>query len=154
DKIARKLSQAGIETGILHSNRSQNQRMAALHAFRQGRVRVLVATDIAARGLDVDGISHVINFDFPPQPEDYVHRIGRTGRAEATGDAISFVTPDDEPLVRALERMTRKTIQRRNVQGFDYAEKISEQHVTPASAFSNSDRSRVVTWKPRASNRR
>ncbi|HEY8133962.1 MAG TPA: DEAD/DEAH box helicase, partial [Thermoanaerobaculia bacterium] len=85
DKIARKLIQSGIETATLHSNRSQNQRTAALHAFRNGRVRVLVATDIAARGIDVDGISHVINFDFPPQPEDYVHRIGRTGRMEATG---------------------------------------------------------------------
>ena len=154
DKIARKLSQAGIETGTLHSNRSQNQRMAALHAFRQGRVRVLVATDIAARGLDVDGISHVINFDFPPQPEDYVHRIGRTGRAEATGDAISFVTPDDEDAVRALERMTRTKIERRKISGFDYSEKIKLQQVTPASAFSNSSRSNVSTWKPRASNKR
>jgi ATP-dependent RNA helicase RhlE len=119
DKIARKLNHAGIETATLHSNRSQNQRTAALHAFRNGRVRVLVATDIAARGLDVDGISHVINFDFPPQPEDYVHRIGRTGRAEATGDAISFVTPDDEPSVKALERMIRKTIERRRIGGFE-----------------------------------
>src|SRR2546423_5180332 len=154
DKIARKLSQAGIETGTLHSNRSQNQRMAALYAFRQGRVRVLVATDIAARGLDVDGISHVINFDFPPQPEDYVHRIGRTGRAEATGDAISFVTKDDESSVRDLERMTRKTIERRKLPGFDYSENTRLQHVTPASAFSSSKRSSVATWKPRASNRR
>ncbi|HMC21535.1 MAG TPA: DEAD/DEAH box helicase, partial [Thermoanaerobaculia bacterium] len=141
DKIARKLTQSGIQTGTLHSNRSQNQRTAALHAFRNGRVRVLVATDIAARGIDVDGISHVINFDFPPQPEDYVHRIGRTGRMEATGDAISFVSPEDEPLVKALERMTRKMIERKKIQGFDYSERIKEQHVTPASAFSNSKRS-------------
>jgi ATP-dependent RNA helicase RhlE len=154
DKIARKLTQSGIETATLHSNRSQNQRTAALHAFRNGRVRVLVATDIAARGIDVDGISHVINFDFPPQPEDYVHRIGRTGRMEATGDAISFVTPDDEQLVKALERMTRQTIERKKIQGFDYSEKIREQHVTPASAFSNSKRSNVSTWKPRDSSRR
>src|SRR5439155_2349939 len=115
DKIARKLNQSGIETATLHSNRSQAQRSAALLAFRKGRVRVLVATDIAARGIDVDGISHVVNFDFPPQPEDYVHRIGRTGRAEATGDAISFVTKDDEDAVRALERMTRKKIERRQI---------------------------------------
>jgi ATP-dependent RNA helicase RhlE len=154
DKIARKLNHAGIETATLHSNRSQNQRTAALHAFRNGRVRVLVATDIAARGLDVDGISHVINYDFPPQPEDYVHRIGRTGRMEATGDAMSFVTPDDEPAVRSLERMTRKTITRQKLQGFDYAENNRLQHVTPASAFSNSERSRVSTWKPRPSSRR
>jgi len=154
DKIARKLNLSGFETATLHSNRSQSQRTAALHAFRNGRVRVLVATDIAARGLDVDGISHVINYDFPPQPEDYVHRIGRTGRAEATGDAISFVTPDDEDSVRALERMTRKKIERRNVHGFDYAEKSRLQHVTPASAFSSSKRSSVSVWKPRPSSRR
>ena len=154
DKIARKLSQAGIETGTLHSNRSQSQRTAALHAFRLGRVRVLVATDIAARGLDIEAISHVINFDFPPQPEDYVHRIGRTGRAEATGDAISFVTPDDEDSVRALERMTRKKIERRTASGFDYSEKSKLQHVTPASAFSNSSRSKVSTWNPRRSSNR
>ena len=154
DKIARKLNHAGIETAALHSNRSQNQRTAALNAFRNSRVRVLVATDIAARGLDVEGISHVINFDFPPQPEDYVHRIGRTGRAEATGDAISFVTPDDEPSVKLLERMTRKTIERRKLHGFDYSENTRLQHVTPASAFSNSERSRASTWKPRPSSRR
>jgi ATP-dependent RNA helicase RhlE len=154
DKIARKLNQAGIETATLHSNRSQGQRTAALNAFRSGRVRVLVATDIAARGLDIDAISHVINFDFPPQPEDYVHRIGRTGRAEATGDAISFVTPDDEDSVRDLERMTHKKIERRKISGFDYSEKIRLQHVTPASAFSNSSRSSVSTWKPRRSSNR
>src|SRR5438132_3103541 len=154
DKIARKLEHAGIQTGTLHSNRSQNQRTAALNAFRTGRVRVLVATDIAARGIDVDGISHVINFDFPPQPEDYVHRIGRTGRAEATGDAISFVSAEDEESVRALEKMTRKKIQRRTIPGFDYSENIKLQHVTPASAFSSSDRSRHSTWNPRPSSRR
>ncbi|MCA1734480.1 MAG: DEAD/DEAH box helicase, partial [Acidobacteria bacterium] len=105
DKIARKLAQTGVSVATLHSNRSQSQRTKALASFKDGRVRVLVATDIAARGIDVEDISHVINFDFPPQAEDYVHRIGRTGRAAATGDAISFVTPDDEGAVRALERM-------------------------------------------------
>src|SRR5207253_3726462 len=95
DKIARKLESSGVSTATLHSNRSQSQRLQALRGFKSGAVRVLVATDIAARGIDVEGISHVINFDFPPQPEDYVHRIGRTGRAHAIGDAISFVTPAD-----------------------------------------------------------
>ena len=122
DKIAGKLTQAGITTGALHSNRSQNQRTAALSAFRGGRIRVLVATDIAARGIDVEGISHVINFDFPMHPEDYIHRIGRTGRAEAIGDAISFVTAEDEEYVRALEKLTRKSIKRKHVEGFDYTE--------------------------------
>ena len=113
DKIARKLSASGIATATLHGNRSQNQRTAALAAFKAGRARVLVATDIAARGIDVNGISHVINYDFPPQPDDYVHRIGRTGRASATGDAISFVTPDDADSVRALERLMKRRIERR-----------------------------------------
>ncbi|HKO58678.1 MAG TPA: DEAD/DEAH box helicase [Thermoanaerobaculia bacterium] len=122
DKIARKLMAARIPTATLHSNRSQGQRTAALAAFRDGRVRVLVATDIAARGIDVAGISHVVNFDFPPQPEDYVHRIGRTGRAEAVGDAISFVTPEDEANVRALEKQIRKAVPRRRAEGFDYTE--------------------------------
>jgi ATP-dependent RNA helicase RhlE len=119
DKIARKLEAAGIATGTLHSNRSQSQRLAALRDFKSGKVRVLVATDIAARGIDVEGISHVVNFDFPPQPEDYVHRIGRTGRAKAIGDAISFVTPDDAANLRALERFINRGIPRKVAEGFD-----------------------------------
>jgi ATP-dependent RNA helicase RhlE len=123
DKIARKLNASGITTGTLHSNRSQNQRIAALKAFKDGTCRVLVATDIAARGIDVEGISHVINFDFPMAPEDYVHRIGRTGRAQAIGDALSFVTGEDEQYVRLLERMIKKAVERRKVAGFDYSER-------------------------------
>jgi ATP-dependent RNA helicase RhlE len=122
DKIARKLQTAKIETATLHSNRSQSQRTQALAAFKTGRCRVLVATDIAARGIDVAAISHVINFDFPMHPEDYVHRIGRTGRAAAEGDAISFVTPDDEPSVRDLEKMIGRKVARKKVAGFDYSE--------------------------------
>ena len=129
DKIARKLKQAGVDAATIHSNRSQNQRVAALDAFKRGHARVLVATDIASRGIDVEGISHVINFDFPMHPEDYVHRIGRTGRAAATGDAVSFVTPDDEQYVRLLEKMIRKTIARKRIDGFDYGDRA----VTPAS---------------------
>ncbi|HET7706462.1 MAG TPA: DEAD/DEAH box helicase [Thermoanaerobaculia bacterium] len=122
DKIARKLTAAGITTATLHSNRSQNQRLAALKAFKSGTVRVLVATDIAARGIDVEGISHVVNFDFPPQPEDYVHRIGRTGRAQAIGDAISFITPDDLSTLRALEKFISRGIPRKKATDFDYTE--------------------------------
>ena len=125
DKIARKLQQANIAAATIHSNRSQSQRVAALDAFKNGRCRVLVATDIASRGIDVEGISHVINFDFPMHPEDYVHRIGRTGRAEAEGDAISFVTLDDEPYVRDLEKMTHKRVERKTVPGFDYSERAA-----------------------------
>src|SRR5947209_13304715 len=122
DKIARKLAQGGIPTATLHSNRSQSQRLRALREFKSGAVRVLVATDIAARGIDVEGISHVINYDFPPQPEDYVHRIGRTGRAHAIGDAISFATPDDAGNVRALERFITRGIPRKRMSDFDYTE--------------------------------
>ena len=91
-----------MKTATLHSNRSQNQRLRALKDFKSGAVRVLVATDIAARGIDVDDISHVVNYDFPMHPEDYVHRIGRTGRAHAVGDAISFVTPEDHSELRSV----------------------------------------------------
>ena len=125
DKIARKLQSANIAAATIHSNRSQSQRVAALDAFKKGHCRVLVATDIASRGIDVEGISHVINFDFPMHPEDYVHRIGRTGRAEAIGDAISFVTPDDESSVRDLEKMTHKRVERKTVKGFDYTERAA-----------------------------
>jgi ATP-dependent RNA helicase RhlE len=131
DKIARKLTQAGISTVALHSNRSQGQRIAALESFKNGRARVLVATDIASRGIDVDGISHVINFDFPMHPEDYVHRIGRTGRADAVGDAISFVTPEDEPYVRDLEKLTKKAVPRKRIEGFDYTESAPIQRFIP-----------------------
>jgi ATP-dependent RNA helicase RhlE len=126
DKIARKLESSGVSTGTLHSNRSQSQRLQALRGFKSGAVRVLVATDIAARGIDVEGISHVINFDFPPQPEDYVHRIGRTGRAHAIGDAISFVTPEDHAALRALERFISRGIPRRTATGFDLRETAVE----------------------------
>ena len=128
DKIVRKLKTHNINAAALHSNRSQSQRVAALDAFKSGRARVLVATDIASRGIDVEGISHVVNFDFPMHAEDYVHRIGRTGRADAVGDAISFVTPDDEPYVKALEKMTKKTIARKRVEGFDYTETHAPAH--------------------------
>src|SRR3954464_13455700 len=120
DKIARRLESSGIKTGTIHSNRSQNQRLRALKDFKSGAVRVLVATDIAARGIDVDGISHVVNYDFPMHSEDYVHRIGRTGRAHAIGDAISFVTPEDHGALRSLERFIGRGIVRKKAEGFDY----------------------------------
>ena len=120
DRVARRLESSGIKTGTIHSNRSQNQRLRALKDFKSGAVRVLVATDVAARGIDVDGISHVVNYDFPMHPEDYVHRIGRTGRAHAVGDAISFVTPEDHAALRSLERFIGRGIVRKRAQGFDY----------------------------------
>lgn len=120
DKIARRLESSGIKTDTIHSNRSQNQRLRALKNFKSGAVRVLVATDIAARGIDVDGISHVVNYDFPMHSEDYVHRIGRTGRAHAIGDAISFITPEDQGSLRSLERFIGRGIVRKKAEGFDY----------------------------------
>jgi len=120
DKIARRLESSLIKTGTIHSNRSQNQRLRALKDFKSGAVRVLVATDVAARGIDVDGISHVVNYDFPMHPEDYVHRIGRTGRAHAVGDAISFITPEDQGPLRSLERFIGRGIVRKKAEGFDY----------------------------------
>jgi len=121
DRVARQLEQRGVRTATLHSNRSQNQRLRALNDFKSGAVRVLVATDIAARGIDVDGISHVVNYDFPMHSEDYVHRIGRTGRAHAVGDAISFVTPEDHGELRALERFIGRGIVRKKAEGFNYS---------------------------------
>ena len=94
----------------IHGNKAQNQRERALEGFRSGRARVLVATDVAARGLDVDGITHVFNFDLPNEPEAYVHRIGRTGRAGASGTAIAFCDHQERPLLRDIERLTGKPI--------------------------------------------
>jgi ATP-dependent RNA helicase RhlE len=134
DKIARKLAQAKISAATIHSNRSQSQRTQALDAFKAGRCRVLVATDIASRGIDVEGISHVVNYDFPMHPEDYVHRIGRTGRAQAIGDAISFITPDDEQAVRDVEKLTKKSVPRKRVEGFSYTESAPLQSYRPHPA--------------------
>ena len=121
DRIARVLERDGVKTATLHSNRSQNQRIRALKDFKAGTVRVLVATDIAARGIDVEGISHVVNFDFPMHSEDYVHRIGRTGRAQHVGVAISFVTDEDRGALRTLERFIGRGIVRKRAEGFNYA---------------------------------
>ncbi|HEX7071774.1 MAG TPA: DEAD/DEAH box helicase, partial [Rhodothermales bacterium] len=112
DRIVRRLGQQGHRAAVMHSNRSQGQRQRALDDFRSGRVRILVATDIAARGIDVDLISHVVNYDTPNQAEDYIHRIGRTGRAQATGRAITFVAQDEEGYLRDIERHVGAKIER------------------------------------------
>ncbi len=120
DRVVRNLQRAKISAAVIHGNRSQSQRVAALEAFRHGRVRVLVATDIAARGIDVEGISHVVNYDVPLQPEDYVHRIGRTGRAHAVGQAYTLATLEDARLVHRIEYVLKQKIERRKVEGLDY----------------------------------
>ncbi len=120
EKLARQIQQTGEKVTSLHSDRSQEQRKQAIKGFKAGNFRVMVATDIAARGLDVEGISHVINFDMPSTADDYIHRIGRTGRAHHTGDAFTFVTPDDFQMVRTLERIMPTEMETMMVEGFDY----------------------------------
>jgi ATP-dependent RNA helicase RhlE len=110
NKVARKLESAGISSAAIHGNKSQSARTSALADFKAGRVRALIATDIAARGIDVDGISHVINYDMPVEPETYVHRIGRTARAGADGDAISFCSATERDYLRAIEKLIRTSI--------------------------------------------
>lgn len=130
NRIAEQIGRAGYRTAALHSNRSQNQRQAALDGFRDGSVEVLVATDIAARGIDVQKISHVINYDIPDTAETYIHRIGRTGRAEHEGDALTLVTSEDQATVRDIERVLRQPLERRTVEEFDYQAPM----VAPAAA--------------------
>jgi ATP-dependent RNA helicase RhlE len=120
DRIVRHLEDADIAAVAMHGDKSQVQRIQALEDFRSGAVRVLVATDIAQRGLDISNISHVINYDVPEQAEDYVHRIGRTGRAAATGDAYTFMSPDEIATVRLIERVIGQEIPRISVPGYDF----------------------------------
>lgn len=120
DIVTRQLREARISTACIHGDFKQQDRISALEGFRSGKHRVLVATNIAARGLDVEGISHVINYDVPEHPEDYVHRIGRTARYDADGDAITLVTPDDEALVYRIEYLLGRKIERKTLVGFDY----------------------------------
>jgi ATP-dependent RNA helicase RhlE len=121
NRLADFLIRAGIKADRIHGNRSQAQRTTALAAFKNGRVPVLVATDIAARGIDVDALGHVVNFDVPLAPEDYIHRIGRTGRAEATGEAFTFVSPNEQSELAAIERAVGRKLPRVTVPDFDYA---------------------------------
>src|SRR5690349_1270737 len=120
DKLARQIAHAGHRVTSLHSNRTQGQREQALHGFKTGHFRIMVATDIAARGLDIDSISHVINFDMPDTADAYIHRIGRTGRAQRTGDAFTLVTPEDKDMIRSLERIMGGPIKQETFPDFDY----------------------------------
>ncbi|GAB6124947.1 DEAD/DEAH box helicase [Humidesulfovibrio idahonensis] len=121
-RLAENLEKVGHKATALQGNLSQNRRKEAMDGFRAGRFRVLVATDIAARGIDVSQISHVVNFDVPSTPETYTHRIGRTGRAERSGEAHTFVTGEDVSMVRAIERLLREPLTRKKLEGFDYNE--------------------------------
>lgn len=117
DRVARSLHQQGIKAQAIHGGRSQNQRQQAIEGFRKGRYKVLVATDVAARGLDVQGITHVVNYDIPKCPDDYIHRIGRTARANADGDAITFVSPEDSQILGRIERALGKALPREEWEG-------------------------------------
>src|SRR5271154_1869772 len=120
DRVATTLKRANHAVCVLHSNRTQKEREQALQGFREGKYEVLVATDIAARGLDIADVSHVVNYDVPQHPEDYIHRIGRTGRAEATGDAFTIMIAEDAPHVFAIERFISQTIPRVKLENFNY----------------------------------
>ena len=123
NRVAEKLEKHGVPVARIHGNRSQAQRTDALAGFKTGRYRVLVATDIVARGIDVEALEHVVNLDVPNAPEDYIHRVGRTARADAVGDAYTFVSPEEEHEIRDIERKLGQKIPRRTVAGFDYNQK-------------------------------
>ena len=143
DRIARKLKSARHSVAVLHGNRSQNQRIEALEGFKSGKYEVMVATDIAARGIDVAGVTHVINYDIPKNPEDYVHRIGRTGRAQREGDAFTLITNEDAEAARDVEKYLGEKVARMNVEGFDY-------HAPPsAAALARGDAERPAAGYPR-----
>ena len=167
DRVVRHLEDEKITATAMHADKSQGERTRALEDFKSGKIRVLVATDIAQRGLDVSGISHVINYDVPQQPEDYVHRIGRTGRAAATGDAFTFMSPDEISMVRAIERTIGKQIPRISVPGFDFGttseavvpvtveSALADLHETPiVSAEPGQDERRRSYRRPNSSGRR
>jgi ATP-dependent RNA helicase RhlE len=127
-RVGDQLQKAGFKAISMQGNLSQNRRQEAMDGFRSGKYQIMVATDIAARGIDVSSISHVVNFDIPETVEAYTHRIGRTGRAARTGDAYTLVTTEDYDQVRAIERVLKVTIERRKVEGFDYTVAPQAKH--------------------------
>ncbi|MDQ8153386.1 MAG: DEAD/DEAH box helicase [Gemmatimonadota bacterium] len=131
NRLAEFLSKRGISTERIHGNRSQQQRTKALEGFKDGTYRVLVATDIAARGIDVTALGHVVNFDVPNVPEDYIHRVGRTARAELTGEAYTFVSADEEAELRAIEKAISRRLQRVTLPDFDYHAKAAAKLEIP-----------------------
>ena len=150
DRLAGFLEKHGITCTRIHGNRSQAQRTEALASFKRGRCRVLVATDIAARGIDVEGLGLVVNFDVPPLPEDYIHRVGRTGRKEATGDAYTLVSPHEEESLRVIERGIGTRLPRQKVQGFNYATAPTERFEIPIAERIAAIRARKAEERVRA----
>jgi ATP-dependent RNA helicase RhlE len=159
DRLAKRLEREGFAAGRIHGNRSQGQRTEALAAFKAGRTRILVATDIVARGIDVEALDHVVNFDVPHTPDDYIHRVGRTARAEMTGDAYTLVSPEEESTVRAIEHAVGRTIERRKIEGFNYdaaaeakLEVPQRERIAAIRARKADDRSRAAVNAARREN--
>jgi ATP-dependent RNA helicase RhlE len=150
NRLADYLTKEGIPNAKIHGNRSQAQRTEALEGFKSGRYRCLVATDIVARGIDVEQLEHVVNFDVPHLPEDYIHRVGRTARADATGDAFTFVSPEEESDLSQIERAISKRLPRVVVQGFDYATKPAQRFEVPIAERIAEIRARKAEERKRA----
>jgi len=150
NRLFETLSKRGVAAERIHGNRSQPQRTQALEGFKSGRYRVLVATDIAARGIDVEALSHVVNFDVPHVPEDYIHRVGRTARAEMTGDAFTFFSPEEATDLAAIERAIQKRLPRITVPGFDYTAAPAERFEVPIAERIAAIRGRKAQERQRA----
>jgi len=150
NRLADYLARHGIKAERIHGNRSQTQRTEALAGFKSGKYRVLVATDIAARGIDVEALGHVVNFDVPKAAEDYIHRVGRTARAEMTGDAFTLVSPDEEGELRGIERVVGKRLPRITVPDFDYTAKPEARFEVPLAERIATIRARKVEDRARS----
>ena len=150
ERLAKYLVRAGLEVERIHGNRSQGQRTEALAGFKSGKYRVLVATSIMARGIDVEALGHVVNFDVPAEPEDYIHRVGRTARAEATGDAFTFVSPEEEGDLRQIEKVIGRKLPRVMVPDFDYRARESERFEVPLGERIAAIRARKAEERARA----
>src|SRR5262249_12721596 len=150
NRLAEFLDRHHIPCERIHGNRSQAQRTKALDGFKSGRFRILVATDIAARGIDVEALSHVVNFAVPNLPEDYIHRDGRRGRAGMTGDAFTLVATDEEGALRTIERTIGKTLPRVTLPGFDYQKRPVERFEVPIGARLAEMRARKAEQRARA----
>ena len=150
DRLQKFLVRNGIAAERIHGNRSQAQRTVALEGFKSGKHRVLVATDIAARGIDIEALGHVVNFDVPKVPEDYIHRVGRTARAEAVGDAFTFVAPEEEPDLKRIERALGRRLPRVMVPDFDYTAKPAARLEVPLGERIAAIRARKAEERTRA----
>ncbi|MDB4907930.1 MAG: helicase [Gemmatimonadetes bacterium] len=151
DRVVRQLELAGIPATAMHADKTQPQRTKAIEDFKSGVIKVLVATDIAQRGLDIQNITHVVNYDVPQQPEDYVHRIGRTGRAAKEGDAYTFMAPDEIAMVRTIERVLGAPIPRVSVEGYDFGTAGADRESRAEGAAAAAPAGKTVITKKRRS---